>query len=41
MKSLSKDDLDRDKAPSYGRNEEPSWSEDYDRKIRLYYIRTA
>lgn len=41
MKSLSKNDLDKEKAPSYGRNEEPSWSEDYDRKIRLYYIRTA
>jgi len=41
MKSLSKGDLDKDKAPSYGRNEEPNWSEDYDRKIRLYYIRAA
>jgi len=41
MKSLSKGDLDKDKAPSFGRNEEPNWSEDYDRKIRLYYIRTA
>ena len=41
MKSLSKDDLGKDKAPSYGRNEEPNWSEDYDRKLRLYYIRTA
>ncbi|QNM81827.1 PRC-barrel domain-containing protein [Sphingomonas sabuli] len=41
MKSLSKDDLDKDKAPSFGRNEEPDWSEDYDRKIRMYYIRTA
>lgn len=41
MKSLSKGDLDKDKAPSYGRNEEPNWSEDYDRKIRLNYIRAA
>ena len=41
MTNLSKDDLDRNKAPSYGRNEEPNWSEDYDRKIRLYYIRTG
>lgn len=41
MKSLSKDDLDKDKAPSYGRNEEPDWSGDYDREIRAYYIRTA
>jgi len=41
MKSLSKDDLNKDKAPSYGRNQEPDWSEEYDRKVRLYYIRTA
>ena len=41
MKSLSKDDLDKDKAPSYGRNEEPNWSDDYDRTIRLYYLRTV
>ena len=41
MKSLTKDDLDREKAPRYGRNEEPNWSEDYDRNIRLYYIRTV
>ena len=41
MKNLSKGDLDKNKAPSYGRSEEPSWSEDYDRKIRLYYIRNV
>lgn len=41
MRQLSKDDLDNDKAPSYGRNEEPNWSDDYDREIRLYYLRTA
>lgn len=41
MKNLSKSDLDKDQAPSFGRNEEPNWSEDYDRKIRLYYLRTA
>lgn len=41
MKSLSKNDLDKDKAPSYGRNEEPNWSDDYDRSIRLYYFRTV
>ena len=40
-KSVSKDDLDKDKAPSFGRNEEPDWSSDYDREIRAYYIRTA
>lgn len=41
MTTLSKGDLDKDKAPSYGRNEEPNWSEDYDRKIQLYYIRAV
>jgi hypothetical protein len=41
MKNLSKGDLDKDKAPSFGRDEHPDWSEDYDRKIRLYYLRTA
>lgn len=41
MKSLSKDDLNKDEAPSYARNGEPEWSPDYDRKIRLYYLRTA
>ena len=41
LKNLSKDDLDKDKAPSFGRNEQPDWSEDYDREIRAYYIRTA
>ena len=39
MRDLSKADLDRDKAPSYARNEEPDWSPDYDRTIRLYYFR--
>ncbi len=38
MKSHSKGDLDRQKAPSYGNTEEPDWSEDYDHKIRLYYF---
>ena len=41
MKSLTKDDLGKNKAPSFGRNEDPNWSEDYDRSIRLYYFRTA
>lgn len=41
LTNLSKGDLDKDKAPSYGRTEEPNWSEDYDRRIRLYYIRTV
>lgn len=41
MRSLSKGDLDKEKAPSYGRDNEPSWSEDYDRQIRLYYFPIA
>ena len=41
MKNLSKDDLDREKAPSFPRGQDPDWSEDYDRTIRLYYFRTA
>jgi sporulation protein YlmC with PRC-barrel domain len=41
MRSLSRGDLDREKAPSYGKTEEPSWSADYDRQVRLYYFPTA
>ncbi len=41
LKGIGKEEFQKDKAPSYGRHEEPNWSEDYDRKVRLYYIRTA
>ncbi len=41
MKTLTRDHLEKDKAPSFGRTEEPDWSDDYDRTIRLYYFRTA
>lgn len=41
MKTITKDDLEKNKAPSFGRNEEPNWSDDYDQAIRLYYFRTA
>ncbi|HUE78182.1 MAG TPA: PRC-barrel domain-containing protein [Sphingomicrobium sp.] len=41
MKNLVKDDLDREKAPSFPQGKDPDWSEDYDRTIRLYYFRTA
>lgn len=41
LTSISKDDLDRDKAPSFPRGQDPAWSEDYDRTVRLYYFRTA
>lgn len=41
MKTLTKAKLEKDKAPSFGRNEEPQWSNDFDRTIRLYYFPTA
>ena len=41
LKGVTKDDFKAEKAPSHKRDEEPEWSDDYDRKIRLYYIRTA
>ena len=41
LTNLSKDDLDREKAPSFPRGQDPDWSENYDRTIRLYYFRTA
>ena len=37
----SKNDLDAGKAPSYKEGQEPNWSEDFDNRIRLYYIRTV
>lgn len=41
LKGVTKDDFSANKAPSHGRDEQPDWSDEYDRKIRLYYIRTA
>ena len=41
LKGVTKDDFSANKAPSYGRDQEPDWSNDYDREIRLYYLRTA
>ena len=41
LKGVTKDDFSREKAPSHARDKEPDWSDDYDRRIRLYYIRTA
>lgn len=41
LNGIGKDEFSSNKAPSYGRDEQPDWSEDYDRKIRLYYIRAA
>lgn len=38
MKSLSKGDLNKDKAPSYKADQEPAWDRDYDRTVRSYYI---
>jgi hypothetical protein len=39
--NLSKDQLDRNKAPSYPRGQEPSWNEDYDTRVRSYYLNEA
>ena len=41
LNGVTKDDFQRDKAPSYARDQEPSWSDDYDRSVRMYYLRTA
>ena len=41
LKGVTKDDFSANKAPSYGRDEQPDWSDEYDRKIRLFYLRTA
>lgn len=40
LRNLTKADLDQEKAPSFNRDEEPDWSEDYDQTVRLYYFRT-
>ena len=37
---IAKEQLDPDKAPSFERNREPEWDEEFDQRIRLYYIRT-
>ncbi len=39
LNGVSKEDFQKEKAPSYGRDEQPNWSEDYDRSIRGYYFR--
>ena len=38
LKDVSKDEFSAKRPPSYGRDETPDWSDDYDRRIRLYYI---
>ena len=35
--NIDKDRLDRDKAPSYPRGQEPNWDESYDTRVRNYY----
>ena len=35
--NIDKDRLDRDRAPSFRRGEEPTWDADYDTRIRDYY----
>lgn len=41
LKGVTSEDFKANKAPSYGRDEEPDWSDDYDRSVRMYYLRTA
>ncbi len=36
--NINKDRLDRDRAPSYRRGEEPTWNADYDTRVRSYYL---
>ncbi len=38
---ITKDMLDKDKQPSYARDSEPEWNDDFDTRIRTFYIRTA
>jgi hypothetical protein len=40
LRNLTKADFDREKAPSFKRDTEPDWSENYDQTVRLYYFRT-
>lgn len=35
--NINKDRLNRDKAPSFRRGDEPTWDADYDTRIRGYY----
>lgn len=37
---LEKDQLDPAKAPSFAVDQEPDWTPEFDRTIRLYYLRT-
>lgn len=41
LKGVTKDDFKAKKAPSHKRDEEPAYSDDYDREIRAYYIRAV
>lgn len=38
---MDKEQLSRDKAPSYGKQEQPNYDGDFDRRIRIYWLRTA
>lgn len=41
LNGVTKDDFKADKAPSHSRDDNPDYNEDYDRRIRMYYLRTA
>lgn len=36
--NLTKDQLDKDKAPHFARDKEPEWNRDFDQRIDSYYI---
>ena len=38
---IDKERLSRDKAPAYPKDEQPNYNEEFDRQIRVYYLRTA
>lgn len=38
---IDRERLSQDKAPSYPKNEEPNYDEEFDRQIRIYYLRAV
>ena len=41
LRGVTKDDFQKEKAPSFARDEQPDWSKEYDDRIKLFYLRTA
>ena len=38
---IDRERLSQEKAPSYPKNEEPKYNEEFDRQIRIYYLRAV